>query len=421
MMGMSPRESIHRASFAGSRALSRGPLAVPACTATLNETPASGGDCAQDPSVVGCVGDSKGYSCSGVVRPDQRNAALSCSAGATGSAGSTLYCCVDVAFASNTCSADVTIVGCGGTALGFSCQGNVRPDQTDSSLVCSQGSRGSAGETLYCCAPFTASASTCAQDTSVQGCGGSAIGFSCTGSIRPETVNGALGVHGGRRRRRGHPLLLRHRRAPRGNDDGHVRGRGERRLRVAGDRLLVRRGRHAAAGRPVSQLRNRDRRRAAVSSRIAAITPRRRRAPACKTRPSPGARRTLSGTRAPARRRPSSRAHRSRASVRRRTTARWTTAARTGRRPPAMCMPDASVTGCPGIATGYSCTGNASPETNSTLLCGMAMTGAGGTMTFCCTPNWPVPRLARSAFHPAPGLKSGRSGHDAKPAGGGLR
>jgi hypothetical protein len=64
-------------------------------------------------------------------------------------------------------------------------------------------------------------------------------------------------VHAGHRGRRGHALLLRQRSTPRGN--GRVRGRWERRLRVAGYRLPVRRGRHAAGGRPVSQLRNRER------------------------------------------------------------------------------------------------------------------------------------------------------------------
>jgi len=48
-------------------------------------------------------------------------------------------------------------------------------------------------------------------------------------------------------------------------------------------------------------------------------------------------------------------------------------------------MADPSVTGCPGIATGYTCTGGANPMT-STLLCGMAMPGANGAQSFCCTP-----------------------------------
>jgi hypothetical protein len=47
-------------------------------------------------------------------------------------------------------------------------------------------------------------------------------------------------------------------------------------------------------------------------------------------------------------------------------------------------MPDPSVTGCPGVATGYTCTGNASPMTSS-LLCGNAMPGANGTTSYCCT------------------------------------
>jgi hypothetical protein len=381
---MSSPESIHRASFLVPALSLAGLLAMPACTATLNETPASGGDCAQDTSVVGCVGDSKGYSCSGVVRPDQRNAALSCSAGAAGAAGSTLYCCVDVAFASNTCSADVTVVGCGGTALGFSCQGDVRPDQTDSSLVCSQGAQGSGGETLYCCAPFTASASTCAQDTSVQGCGGSAVGFSCTGSIRPETVNGSLVCTAGTAAGGITPYCCDTGVPPTTTGacavqasvvcaspaTGYLCGggatppQGDPSLNC-GTATAASSGQFAyccdhPATTPGSCVQDASVTGCAANSVGYSCT-------GTATPVQPGASLTCVGP----------------------TTNNGATdyCCSSGTPPPAMCMPDASVTGCPGIATGYSCTGNASPETNSTLLCGMAMTGSGGTMTFCCTPN----------------------------------
>jgi hypothetical protein len=52
--------------------------------------------------------------------------------------------------------------------------------------------------------------------------------------------------------------------------------------------------------------------------------------------------------------------------------------------PASPCMPDPSVTGCPGVATGYTCMGNANPMTSS-LLCGNAMPGANGTTSYCCT------------------------------------
>jgi hypothetical protein len=50
------------------------------------------------------------------------------------------------------------------------------------------------------------------------------------------------------------------------------------------------------------------------------------------------------------------------------------------------CATDPSVTGCPGDATGYTCTGGANPMTSS-LLCGAGMAGQNGATSYCCTPS----------------------------------
>ena len=54
-------------------------VSMSGCTATLNETPVSDGNCSPDTTVVGCVGDSKGYSCRRIDGPDQSDASLICS------------------------------------------------------------------------------------------------------------------------------------------------------------------------------------------------------------------------------------------------------------------------------------------------------------------------------------------------------
>jgi hypothetical protein len=164
--------------------------AMSGCTVTTTSNGPDNG-CARDVSVGGCVAGAQGYSCSGVSSPDQINGNLSCSDG-TFSGGETLYCCVDVTFVSDTCSAAPSVVDCNGIGIGFSCTGTSRPEQSDSSLACSTGVPGAGGSTSYCCASYVASTGDCAEDTSVRGCGDSAIGFSCTGTGRPEDVNSAL-------------------------------------------------------------------------------------------------------------------------------------------------------------------------------------------------------------------------------------
>ncbi len=81
-------------------------------------------------------------------------------------------------------------MGCESPSSGFSCGSGDSPDQTDSSLVCSDGTPSSDGLILYCCIQFTSS--SCAADPSVQGCAGDSFGFSCTGSDTPEDADSSL-------------------------------------------------------------------------------------------------------------------------------------------------------------------------------------------------------------------------------------
>ncbi len=177
--------------------------AMSACTATVNGGPGNGvpSSCSADMQVVGCVGNSTGYSCTGLESPDQGDSALNCSAGTASNGGLTLYCCIDETTVASGCSADSTITGCVGGTIGFSCTGDVNPQTSDSSLVCSTGTA-SGSATLFCCASYEPpSGNTCAQDPTVMGCTGSSIGFSCSGADNPAVVSPSLtcgaGVPGG--------------------------------------------------------------------------------------------------------------------------------------------------------------------------------------------------------------------------------
>ncbi|HEX3769526.1 MAG TPA: hypothetical protein VHV30_01620 [Polyangiaceae bacterium] len=110
----------------------------------------NGAPCAQDSSVAGCVGPATGYSCGNGETPDENDSSLVCSDGTPGDSGFTLYCCVQ--FTSSTCQPDTTVQGCEGSSIGFSCTGTDTPDEADSSLNCSDGTP-SGNELLYCCAP----------------------------------------------------------------------------------------------------------------------------------------------------------------------------------------------------------------------------------------------------------------------------
>ncbi len=168
-------------------------IAMSGCTATVDTGGGSGpgvpSSCSQNPSVVGCIAGAAGYSCSGTSSPDDGDTALSCSSG-TRSGGLTLYCCVDTSAVAG-CAQDTSIVGCTGASIGFSCTGTAEPEQSDTSLVCSAGTA-SGDATLFCCASYMPSTGTCAQDGTVQGCTGASIGFSCSGTDNPAAVNPSL-------------------------------------------------------------------------------------------------------------------------------------------------------------------------------------------------------------------------------------
>src|SRR5450432_2497431 len=88
------------------------------------------------------------------------------------------------------CAQDSSVGGCEGPSFGFSCGDGRSPDQTDSSLVCSDGTPASDGFVLYCCIQFTSS--SCAPDPSVEGCSRNSFGFSCTGGDTPDEADSSL-------------------------------------------------------------------------------------------------------------------------------------------------------------------------------------------------------------------------------------
>jgi hypothetical protein len=107
------------------------------------------------PIVPGCGPDDSvpcnhgaGYSCSPGDDPENSDSSLVCSDGVDAD-GATLYCCVTYASGSS-CAPDDTVQGCTGYSYGFSCTGSDRPDDTDSSLVCSDATP-AGGALLYCC------------------------------------------------------------------------------------------------------------------------------------------------------------------------------------------------------------------------------------------------------------------------------
>ncbi len=117
------------------------------CTSqTVTATTAPG--CSPDSTVIGCAG-SAGFSCSTNETPEQTDPSLVCSDGVPGGGGLTLYCCVQ--FRSSSCGPDPTVQNCPGSSIGFSCTGAQSPEDTDPSLRCGPGALGNAGSLLYCC------------------------------------------------------------------------------------------------------------------------------------------------------------------------------------------------------------------------------------------------------------------------------
>jgi hypothetical protein len=151
--------------------------------------------CSADAAVVGCQFGSYGFSCTGTTRPDDLESTLVCSDGiANGS--SVDYCCI-TGFTSTTCTPDSTIQGCVGTSYGFRCTGTASPSAGDASLTCSAGTPEATPNTFdYCCATPGA-ANSCIADSSVTGCVAGSTGTTCTGTATPDpTLNCSTGVPG---------------------------------------------------------------------------------------------------------------------------------------------------------------------------------------------------------------------------------
>lgn len=167
---------------------------------TVNSTTNNSGSTCNTSSNVDCPGAATGYTCSGSSTPADNDSNLDCSTG-TADNGNTDYCCISLN-SSVTCGEDSTVQGCESGSYGFSCTGSDTPDQDQAGLVCSTGTAGNNGETLYCCSytddggtadsgTTTDSGDTCMQDSTVT-CTGGAQGWSCTGSDTPDQTQSGL-------------------------------------------------------------------------------------------------------------------------------------------------------------------------------------------------------------------------------------
>ena len=151
--------------------------------------------CAQIASLDGCSNGSQAYSCTSD-RPDDGDSDLVCSDGTKGADGATLYCCAPYGTYYTDCSVDTAIDGCVGDAFGFKCGGDTAPDEADASIVCSHAIDDGDGSKSYCCTSATIPA-TCARDANVS-CGGIAIGYSCAGDATPSDDGAGLACETGK-------------------------------------------------------------------------------------------------------------------------------------------------------------------------------------------------------------------------------
>jgi hypothetical protein len=164
-------------------------FAITGCTITTG----SSDSCAPDSTIPGCVQGSSGYSCTGAFTPEETFSSLICSQGVAGNAGSMLYCCIAAGVTATTCAPDITVSNCASTSQGYSCTGSDTPPQSDPTLSCGTGSPGNAGSTLYCCTTGGADGGgSCALDTTVASCVGPSVGYSCSGSATPPQSNSSL-------------------------------------------------------------------------------------------------------------------------------------------------------------------------------------------------------------------------------------
>jgi hypothetical protein len=145
--------------------------------------------CVTVAAIDGCEGGSVSYACT-ADRPDDGDTNLVCSLGTPGPNGTTLYCCAPYGQFYSDCTVSTADPGCGANSFGFACSGATTPDQADPSLTCSRGAA-SGAQTPYCCTSGTVT-STCAPDPGVSECRGVAIGYSCVGPDAPAAANPSL-------------------------------------------------------------------------------------------------------------------------------------------------------------------------------------------------------------------------------------
>ena len=151
-------------------------------------------ECYVDTAVAGCVNDSFGFRCKGETVPSDADASLACSTPVTDGADKT-YCCSS-AVPAPTCAADVTVTGCRGTEISYSCVGSDAPNQNDSSIACARLDNASGGSiTAFCCLPFQQSMSACVE-SNAPSCASGEYAFSCIGPSTPDQTNAALTCKG---------------------------------------------------------------------------------------------------------------------------------------------------------------------------------------------------------------------------------
>jgi hypothetical protein len=148
----------------------------------------AGSGCAVDAST-SCTDGSTGYSCAGMETPTDSDPTQSCGAGVSDNNGNSLYCCITTT--TSSCAPDSTVAGCSGGSYGFSCTSTDAPSDGNPALTCSDSTAGPDGASLYCCVAFTPGTS-CMPDSSVVGCSGSSFGFSCTSTDTPDQTQTSL-------------------------------------------------------------------------------------------------------------------------------------------------------------------------------------------------------------------------------------
>jgi hypothetical protein len=148
-----------------------------------------GGTCTAD-STIACTDGSSGYSCTGAETPTDSDPTQSCGAGVSDNNGNTNFCCITTT--TSSCTADDTVAGCGGGSYGFSCTSTDAPSDGDPTLTCSDSTSGPNGSSLYCCIGFTPGTSSCMPDETVAGCSGGSFGFSCTSTDTPDQTDSTL-------------------------------------------------------------------------------------------------------------------------------------------------------------------------------------------------------------------------------------